>query len=446
MLSLRELFRRDSDFDPDGVIIPVGFEDPRPVKIFRAILFWISAFIITLLVICSVTPIRELAVAIGEVIPDGNVIQMQHLEGGIVSEIYVKNGQIVEKGDPIIRLEPTAASSELGQYEQRKASFTIKQMRLKALINGTEFNPSEFAKSHPNFVRENLNSYNYDKETINNTKEALISRLEQKQSDLQSLQNEIANTQTQIEISEEQYRLKEALAEKGYAPKVAALDAKSIMLTAKSKLNQLEGAILTTQKAIQEAQSLLEQSQNNFLRERSEELNKITSDLAELEEAINKQSDKFDRTYLRSPVRGVIMNMLPRAVGQVIKPSESVVAIVPSDTPLLAEVNLKPDDVGHVVTGQLANLRITTFDPEVYGDIKGLVQWISASTFETPKGEKFYKAVILIDRKNVHHNADVRPLLPGMIVQADIITGSKSLMRYMLKPIARSVDAAFSER
>jgi HlyD family secretion protein/adhesin transport system membrane fusion protein len=178
----------------------------------------------------------------------------------------------------------------------------------------------------------------------------------------------------------------------------------------------------------------------------SEERSKIAGELAELKEQISKQKDRVDRLVVRAPRHGIVQELAQRAPGEVVKPGDVVASIVPLDRSIVAEVRVQPDDIGHIKEGDPAEIKLSTFDSAVFGVVKGSVSHLSATTFETAKGELFYKAIITMDQDHVGHKGAERPILPGMVVEADIITGAKSLVRYLLKPVYRSLDAGFTER
>lgn len=446
MSMLRNLFRPEYELGTEGVIVPLEYEDTRPVKVFRAILLWLSALVIFILFLATITPMRELAIGTGQIIPDGNVVSVQHLEGGIVAELLVRQGQMVKEGQPLLRLDSIFASSDVGQLQARRAGLDMKRLRLQALLEGKQPDFSGYTKTHAEQALEQMKNYERDRTAFSSNRNALFARVEQRQAEHDAAVAEQTNLTAQVAIQAEQLRLKRQLATQGYAPQAAVLEQQSVLEQTKARAIQNKGQAESSRQALSEAKSMLVQFESQFQRERSEELTKALAEIAELDEGLQKQNDKLDRTFVRASTAGLVQEILPRSVGEVVKPGDLIAKIVPSDMPLIAEVRLKPDDIGHVTLGQHASIQITTFDTEVFGKINGVVSWVSASTFETQRGELFYKAIIELDRNSVAHNQDIRPIMPGMVVNAKIVTGSKSLMRYFLKPIARSVDSAFSER
>ena len=172
----------------------------------------------------------------------------------------------------------------------------------------------------------------------------------------------------------------------------------------------------------------------------------VTGELAQVRETIAKLQDRVRRLDITAPTRGIVKGLTTRTIGAVIGPGELIVEIVPLDDVLVAEVRISPRDIGHLRIGQSANVKVTTYDPARFGVVEGRLKRVSASTFKDEEGEPFYKGIIELSQAFVGSDPDRNPVLPGMVVDADIVTGSKSLMQYLLKPVYRGLDSAFRER
>jgi len=177
-----------------------------------------------------------------------------------------------------------------------------------------------------------------------------------------------------------------------------------------------------------------------------QQLGQLQNDLAENKELIHKITQQINRLELRSPAHGIVKGLQIHTIGGIIPPGQPLMEIVPLDKELIAEVKVSPNDIGHIKTGDHVTVKVTTFDFSRYGSIDGTVSVLSATTFTSPQGAPFYKGLIKLDKHYVGNNPEMNKVLPGMIVNADIITGEKSLLAYMLKPIHRSLNSAFIER
>ena len=204
-----------------------------------------------------------------------------------------------------------------------------------------------------------------------------------------------------------------------------------------------EGHLTTLREQLIEAKSLAEAAEADARRLWSEEMAKIENEFGETQQSIAKLADRVDRLTVRAPADGVVQFLLPHSAGEVIRPGDTVARIVPVDAPLQAEVEVRADDIGHVKVGNPADVKVSTFDPSVYGKLHGTVTAVSASTFQRQNGEYFFKATIALDQVTLAGQA---PVSAGMVVSAEIVTGAKSFARYLLKPVFKTFGPAFAEK
>ncbi len=411
---------------------------------FGGILKWVSAFVIFIVALAALAPVHEVAIAQGEIIPEGFVQQVQHLEGGIVAEVLVHPGDLVAKDQPLIRLAPVQASSEREQLTSRRINLEQQRRRLAALLSDTA---PEFDLDTPfRHGRQQAAFYRSEVELVERERTTLASRIAQRSAELASLSEEKSALTEQLAIENEQFALRASLFEQGYSSKVNYLNAKSTVVQTRSKLAQATQRALAAADALAEARNLLSEYNAKKTREWSEQVATVSAELAETEATLTRLDDRVDRLFIRSPSVGLVQEIVPIAPGEVIRSGDVVAKIVPQKQQMVAEVKLTPDHIGHVQIGHPVEVKVTAFDSELYGAVSGKVSGISPTTFETQQGEVYYKATVALDRMSVGRGGVDYPLLPGMVVQADIITGSKSVMQYLLKPIYRSLNVAFSER
>lgn len=436
----------DASISGQRLILPVELEDGRVPNMFARLAYIVSAFIFAAIVWGSFAEIRELAIAHGKVIPAGTVRPVQHLEGGEVEAVLVKEGQLVEKGAPLVNLRPVTATSDLGQLSARFAALELQRETLTALIEKRVPKFGALGKKFPSLSDEQQQVYRVKKRHRSQEREALLARVLQREAELAAVSNEITSLKRQVEIQTEQTEIRRQLLTSGYTSRRAYLDAESSLEQVKSRAFAAEGRQQSTSEQLAEAKSQLAASDADYQRSLSEERSKIAGELAELEQQVAKQRDRVDRLVVRAPVAGIVQELPQRAPGEVIRPGDLVASIVPADRKIVAEVRVQPDDIGHVKVGDKAEIKVTTYDSAVFGVVKGAVAHLSPSTFTTEDGEPYYKALVSLDQDFVGQAAAPRRILPGMVVQADIITGAKSLMRYLLKPVYRSLNSSFTER
>lgn len=438
--------RSVTDVPETNLALSLDIESGRWNLLFRYILLLISAFVLTLLLIASIAPIREIAIAEGQIIPMGSVVEVDHLEGGIVSDIAVREGQSVEKGATLVRLSPTSASADLEQLRLRTAHLRIQRVRLKALIHDAEPDFSAFAQQFPEQADDQKTIFIAEQSAMRSEVEAAKAAVAQKRSEITATQHEIASIQSQLDIHQEQVEIRERLLKQGYMSRRAVLETKVRLEQSRAAMAQATGRMRAALSAVEEAQSNLARSMAAKRSDWSDKLAAVTTELSELEQKTRQQSDRFSRLAIVAPTAGRIQEVVPKSRGEVVRPGEAVVKIVPSGETLVAEVQVKPEDIGHLSVGDTAEIKLSTFDSEVFGSLHAEVAKLSPTTFEDEQKNLYYKAILALDRSSLNHQGVDYPVQAGMVVRAEILTGAKSVMKYILKPVYRSLGRAFTER
>jgi HlyD family type I secretion membrane fusion protein len=431
---------------PDWLTTPIEFEDQSKIRMRRKSMRIILALVVGLLVWSAVAPIRELSIAHGQLIPLYEVRPVQHLEGGIVDKILVTEGQLVDKGQPLLLLQPAGMESELDALRMRAHNLTLEKMRAEALLANRDMDTHSLGEISPDLISEHVQVLRSRVEQRAKERDVLLSRIAQKKAEIAGLKTEIPMQQRLVEMQKERLEGRQKLHATGAMSKKQVLEVESLYEQARIQLRESERKLAMTEEALPEAEVTLAEADAKARKLWSEELTKASSELAEVQESIKKHRDQVDRLVVRSPIRGRVQSMIQRSPGEVVRPGESILRIVPVGDDLVAEVRVKPEDVAEVTVGDKADVKVSAFDYSRYGKLKGEVASISATTFETDDHQFYYKALIKLDPKRSPAFKPYARLQPGMRVDADIISGSKSLLRYMLKPVFRGIDVAFSER
>jgi adhesin transport system membrane fusion protein len=433
---------------------PLALEDGRPPRILRSTLVTISAFVLAALVWAALTQVQELTVAPGQIIPRGQVEAVQHLEGGIVAEVYIHEGMSVTAEQPLVRLRPESAAGDRSQFEARRAGLKLQLMRLEAQSRDEVADFGELARQFPDLAaeQERLNvSAVMERHQEHAT---LAARVAQKRSEITMLTSDLQTARAQLAVQTELLSIQDSLQKSGAGSRKNWLEAKSLVQRAEGEVLNLENKIATAVNALSEAQSSLIEAEAKAREKASEERAKAASDLAETEQQLVKLVDRFDRLLIRAPSEGIVQEVVPKSPGEVIRPGDVVARIVPTGRELIAEVRIDPKDSGHIRIGADADIRLATYDSAVFGQVRGKVEYLSATTFSPPATqvpnqtptELYYKATIRLLQDHVSSGAVSYPITPGMVLQAHIKTGSKSIIRYMFKPVFNSLEVAFSER
>lgn len=431
---------------PDWLTTPIEFEDQVKIRIRRNSMRIIVALVAGLLVWSAVAPIRELSIAHGQLIPLYEVRSVQHLEGGIVDEILVTEGQLVDKGQPLMRLQPAGMESELATLRVRAHNLTLEKMRAEALLANRDMDTRSLGDMSADLIANHVQVHQLRLEQRTKEHDLLNTRIAQKKAEIAGLESQIPMQQRLIDMQRERLEGRQKLHASGAMSKKQVLEVESLYEQARIQLRESERKLAMAQEGLPEAEVTLAEANAQARKLWSEELAKASSELAEVQESIRKHADQVDRLVLRSPIRGRVQNMLQRSPGEVVPPGESILRIVPVGDDLVAEVRVKPEDIAEVTLGDQADIKVSAFDYARFGKLMGEVTSISPTTFETDDHQFYYKALIRLDPKRSTAFAPYARLQPGMTVDADIISGSKSLLRYMLKPVFRGIDVAFSER
>lgn len=425
--------------------LPLALEESGPPRFYQHLLVTGGVFLLLAIIWGTVTEIRELARAEGEVTPAGRVQLVQHLEGGIVAEVLVNEGEVVEKDQPLLRLQPVAAEGDLGQLTARRAALSFKLERLNAFVEGRPMSP-DLAAASPQLFAEESELLTSAIQAADRQREGLMARIEQKQAEITSLASQKENLRTQVELILEQVTLREGLVEKGLVSRIVFLETKRSLEQTRSQLISTAGSLASAREALREAEFSLEELDATLVNTALEDRAGAAAELAETDSAINKLTDRVNRLTVFAPVEGIVQDLAAKTIGEVIEPGGLVAQLIPMNDELVAEVRVMPDDIGHIQVGHPASVKITTYDPARFGDIPGEVRRISATTFRDEQDEPYYKVIVALSKPHVGLGAEHHAILPGMVVNAEIVTGSKSLVRYLLKPVFRSLDVAFTER
>ncbi|HEY7765785.1 MAG TPA: HlyD family type I secretion periplasmic adaptor subunit [Aestuariivirgaceae bacterium] len=425
---------------------PLQLEDGRAPGLSKSILMLGSMFVVGAILWGLVTNISELTLAPGQLRPDGFIHSVQHLEGGQIEDIYVSEGQIVEAGMPLVRLQPVQAAADLDQLQARRVALSLRIERLSALVDGRAPRFGQPGSKYARILFDEQEAYETALARYEQERRSLRSKIEQHKAESEMLARQIESLMRQLAIQREQLKLRENLVRNGYVAKTEYLDIQREVEKSDELLILTSGQRAAALEALNEAQIKLLEFEAAFRSSYSEERAKATAELSEVTAISPKQQDRVERLLVRAPVRGVIQELVPKSVGQVLRPGDLIASIVPVDGDIVAEVQVPPQDIGYVKKGQRAEVQVSTFDSARFGKVAGTVRQISATTFQTTEGVPYYKTVIALEHGFVTFAGQKHRLLPGMVVQAEIATGSKSLVAYMLKPIYNNYSTAFSER
>jgi membrane fusion protein, adhesin transport system len=434
---------------------PLVLEDGRPPRLLLATLLTGSGFVVAAIVWGSVTQVREVTVAQGQIIPRGQIQTVQHLEGGIVAEMFVHEGMTVAAQQPLLRLRPEGAISERDQFESRRANLKLQLIRIEAQSRAEIPDFGSLANQFPDLAAQQEKLYVSSVIQRRQERATLEAKIAQKRGEITTLNSGLESARAQAAVQRELVVLQDNLQKAGLGARKSWLEAKYVLERAEGEIPNFEGKIASARDAVIEAESTLAEADDKAGQKLSEERVKAAADLAETEQQLVKLADRFERLLIRAPSDGIVQELTPKSIGEVSRAGDPIARIVPTNRELVAEVRIDPKDSGHIHADADADIRLLTFDSAIFGSVRGKVEYVSATTFSPPPGpttpsqnagEPYYKATVRLMQDHVSSGATSYPITPGMVLQAHIQTGSKSIIRYMFKPVFNSLDVAFTER
>jgi adhesin transport system membrane fusion protein len=433
--------------DADFALGRDGAELLRPRLFAHLLLVVITAFFALFFAWASWATLDEVTRGDGRVIPSSRVQVVQNLEGGIVSALLVREGEVVEQGQVLLRIDNVRAASDLRENRKRYLALLGAMARLRAEVNGTglEFAPQVLTNAGE-VARAEGALFEARRQALASELAILRSQAEQREQELAELRRHLIQLEGSHELALQELKIMAPLAERRVVSQVD-------LLRLKREVNDLEGELETTRLGIervetasQEAERRIEEKMLAFRAEAQRELTVVRAEADALEEKIAADADRVERTDVRSPVRGTVKQLFVTTVGGVVQPGEDLVEIVPLEDTLLVEAKVRPADIAFLRPGQPATVKVTAYDFSIYGGLDGVVEGISADTITDEEGERFYRIRVRTTESELDKAGEALPIIPGMVTEVDILTGEKTVMDYLLKPILRAQATALRER
>ncbi len=411
----------------------------------------LCGFVVSFIIWAAVAPLQGAAIADGKVVVDSYKKTIQHLEGGIIEAIYVKNGELVKQGQPLLKLDNVKASSQINSHFVEHYALKAKQARLLAerdnkpivfseqlLINKNKPDIAKIIEDQTAIYQDNQSSF---REAIYSLDEKLA--LNQQQ--IQSINERIIALQTQQIYLHKEIVAVEELLEKHYVEKTRYWRLKREDQQMRSQLEELHSQLLKTKQDIEQAKLDKMKVANDTKRRILSELHETHTKLEALRHQVKNDQDVLDRTLIIAPLTGTVMNLAVHTLGGVIKPGEPLLDIVPNDDKLIAEVRVNPIDIDDIYVGMEAKIKLMAYSQRTTPDLKATVTYISADSItDKNTGQSYYLARVAVDADQLKKLKNVK-LFPGMPVQAFIHTKKTTFLNYLLNPITNSFDRAFRE-
>ena len=387
-------------------------------------------------------PIDKIVRAQGRIITASKSQVVQHLEGGIVSEILVQEGQKVQAGQTLMRLSDVNANSNLLQGKSRLQSLKAAQARLKAEAQGSA---SVFFEEDIGISIQMLekNAFDERQARMRSEQAALQQQINQRQAELKEAQARSQSLSNELNIAKQQASMVEGLIKKGAASQMELLEAQSRTERLNTQFRDVVNTIPRLISAQAEYAARINESQSRFKSDARTELNQVSAEINRILAGIKADSDRVSRTEVRAPSTGFVNRLMFNTIGGVVKPGEAVLEITPSEGPLAVEARVRPDDRASLRTGLSTRIMLGAYDYTVYGALLGEVVEVSSDTLPDENGQRYYRVVV--QTKPAQGPLSEEVILPGMTASADVIVGQRSVLSYVLSPLLRFSTRAMRE-
>jgi adhesin transport system membrane fusion protein len=410
----------------------------------RRLLHATGIVLVILIVWAALARIDEVTRGEAKVVPSRQLQVIQSLDGGLVSEILVREGQIVEAGDVLVRIDATRFQSSLRENRAQRLALIAKTARLAAITEGTTFIlPPEVAAEAPDIAANEQSLYDASRAELEGQVSIASEQLTQREQELREVAALYRQTSRNLELATEELNKTEPLVDSGAVSEVEILRLKRDISRLGGERDQAAAQIVRANAAIEEARRKVQQVELDYRNVKRNELADATAMLNSLSEGSLGLSDRVKQADVRSPMRGTIKRLLVNTEGGVLLPGRDVAELVPLDDTLLLEARIAPRDIAFLRPGQSALVRITAYDFVVYGGLEAKLESIGADTITDEQGNAFYLVRIRTDKPSLGPDL---PVIPGMVAEVDIRTGRKSVLGYLMKPVLRARQVALTER
>ena len=401
--------------------------------------------VVLLIVWAALAKVDEITKGDARVISSRQLQLVQSLDGGVVSEILVKEGQVVEKDQLLLKIDETRATSGVRESAAQGFALRARLARLRALAEGAAFLPPPPSESpeEKRIVEEERRLYETRLSELNTMLAINQQQLQQRQQELGEMRSRKSSAERTLDLNQQELAKTRPLLASGAVSEVDILRLEGAVSKARGDSEQSGSQIARVQASIGEAQRKIQETEIAFRNEARKEMADVLGKLNALNQGAVALTDKVDKSQIKSPLRGRVQRLLANTVGGVVQPGKDIVEIVPLDDVLVLEAKVVPRDIAFIHPGQAATVKFTAYDFSIYGGMEALVENISPDTVVDEKGNAFYLVRVRTTRASF---SDKLPIIPGMTAEVDILTGNKTVMSYLLKPVLKGKAYALRER
>jgi len=413
----------------------------RAQKIVRSALVVVAVLVAW----AALARVEEVTRGDGKVISSRQLQVVQSLDGGVVTEILVREGQVVEVGQILLKIDETRATSGVRESAAQGFALRARQARLRALAEGSGFQPPAVGNDleERRILLEERRLYESRITELNTMLSINQQQLQQRQQELAEMRSRKSAAERSLALGQQELSKTRPLLSSGAVSEVEILRLERDVSKSRGESDQATAQIARVQASIGEAQRKTQETEIAFRNEARKELAEVMGKLNALNEGAVALADKVDKAQVKSPVRGRVQRLLANTVGGVVQPGKDIVEIVPLDDALVLEAKVVPKDIAFIRPGQSAMVKFTAYDFSIYGGLDAEVENISPDTISDERGNSFYLVRVRTKQANF---SEKLPIIAGMTAEVDILTGQKTVLSYLLKPVLKTQAYALRER
>ncbi|MGE0408694.1 MAG: HlyD family type I secretion periplasmic adaptor subunit [Amphiplicatus sp.] len=404
-----------------------------------------AGLVVVFLVWAAVANIHAVTRTSGEVAPSGSLRIVQHQAGGVIKEIFVTDGELVEAGQTLLTLDGYGVVEDLRQAREKRQTLRAREERFRAFLEERALDAGKLSDADEAYIEEQKKTFLSMRATLAAERDVLEEQQRQKYQALLALKDRLATVSRNREITQEIYASRKELVKEGYYPRVQFLETERNLNDLLGAEKQLQRDIALAETTLSEYDDRLELQNAKSRDDAYVALDGIMAELAQNREVVEKLEARRRGLSVASPVRGLVKTLHVNSLGGVVAPGEIIAEIVPLDEDLIVEIKIAPKDIGNVRIGHVVDVKFSAYDYAQFGSVRGALVYISATTFSGEGGERFYRGKVALDKHYVGADPSRNIIMPGMTVMADIILGDRTLLAHLLSPAQKMVDGAFRE-
>jgi adhesin transport system membrane fusion protein len=419
----------------------------KPSEKSHYLLITIAALVGSFLVWSNISEIEEITHGSGQVVPTQEIQIVQSLEGGIIKDILVSEGQKVEKGEILLKVSDIAFASEGRGAEAKSLALQAKKARLEAEAQGNEFTvPAEIVKKFPDIARNEKDLYTSRQQELENAKSILNNKISSAASQISEVRAKINRLSESRRLLNQELAITKEMVAKKAVPKLEEIRLNRELSNLSGQIHEASEERSGLDAELSRAKKEREDREDKFKSQVLGELNDIETQISQIGESMTAIEDRVSRTEIRSPVDGVVNKIMLKTIGGVIEPAMQLFEIVPLDDDLKIVARVTPQEIAFLRPMQPANIKISAYDSQRYGSLKGKLTRLGANSVTDREGNVFFEIELEADKNYLGTEENPLPITPGMVAEIEIITGERTIFSYLAKPVLRAKDRALTER